>query len=183
MEVDRVGTRDENVGSGSGPAKRRGKRLLAMLGITTALALAAGGVATATADATGHPATTTAAAAAAAATGSTTAKHPQASHPGLRHLLKRTVHAQFVLRTRSGGLATFDYDRGVLRSVTSTSIAISPADAPTTTVSATITSKTHFRGLTQGQLQPGDRVVLVRQGGDAVLLGAHAPKSTSSTSS
>lgn len=173
METDGV----EHVDGRGGRAAHPSKKLLGAVGATTVLALAAGGVAAATSGGAGQPAPATTAAAAA------TAQHPSSSHPWIRRLLRRTVHAQFVLRTKGGALETYDYDRGALRSVTSTSIVIVPADAPTTTVSATITSTTRFLGLTESRLQPGDRVALVYQGGSAVVVGARAPKSTRSPSS
>lgn len=167
MDTDRSET-------GARPHRRAGhhrRRLLGAVGGGMALALAAGGVAAASSGSSPQPTP--------AAKASPSAHHA-GGHPWVLRLLRRTVHAQFVVRTKSGSLQTVDYDRGVLRSVTSTDIVIAPADASTTTVSAAITSKTHFRGLTQSQLQPGDLVALVYADADAVVVGARAPKSTSS---
>lgn len=161
-----------------GHMKRHGKALLATIGAATAVALAAGGVAAATSASSTHPATGTPPGS--TAPGSTGAKHSQGVPPRLQRLLRRTVHAQFVLRTQNNGFETFDYDRGVLRSVTSSSIVIAPADAPNTVVSTTITSKTHFGGLPESKLQAGDHVALLYQGNDAVAVLARAPKPTTS---
>lgn len=182
---------DERTGEGEmgdrqqpGHRRRRGRKVLAVAGATTLAAagattlaaLAAGGVASANAAGAtqGGPATVTA---------STTPHHSGAGHPLLRHLLRRTVHGQFVVRTKGGTLQTFDLDRGVLQSVTSTTITLAPTQTANASVSATITSQTHFRGLPQSQLQPGDRVVLVYEGGNAVLVGARPPKATTSSGS
>jgi hypothetical protein len=161
-------------------APRHGKKLLVAVGAATAVALAAGGVVAATS--AGGP--TTAAATLAASPAPTPAEHPLAAHPRLRRLLRRTVHAEIVLRAKPGALKTFDYDRGVLRSVSSAAntISIAPADAPNSTVSAAITAKTRFRGIAESQLGPGDRVGLLQSGGDAVLVVARPPKSPTTTS-
>jgi hypothetical protein len=171
MDTDRMARDDE-----AGQLRLPTKKLIGAIGATTVLALAAGGMAAASSAGGTHSARAT-------VTASTAAKPTPSSHPLIRRLLRRTVHAQFVVRAKGGALETFDVDRGVLRSVTSSTIVIAPADAPTTVVSATITSKTHFRGLPEGQLQPGDRVVLVYQGGNAVVVRARAPKSTPSPGS
>jgi hypothetical protein len=152
-------------------ARHTRPKLLAAIGGGMVVALAAGGVAVAS---SGSPQP------APAAKASPSAHHAGGGHSWVLRLLRHTVHAQFLVRTKGGSLQTVDFDRGVLRSVTSTDIVIAPADSSTTTVSAAITSKTHFRGLTQSQLQPGDLVALVDHDGNAVVVGARAPKSTSS---
>lgn len=172
MDTDRTESGDRR----SRRIKHPGKKVLGTIGASTVLALAAGGVAAASSGGSPHSAEAT-------VTASTSARPSSSGHPLLRRVLRRTVHAQLVLRGKGGALETFDYDRGVLRSVTSTAIVIAPADAPTTTVSATITPKTRFFGLTESQLQAGDPVALVYQGSNAVIVGARAPRSTTSPSS
>lgn len=169
-----------------GRAARRGRRrtmALVAAGATTAVVLGAGGVAAASAG--GHaPTGVTVRTSSAMTTASASAgKLPVGGHPALRRLLHHTMEAQFVVRTKGGGRETFEYDRGVLRSVTSTSITITPAATPNSTVSATITSSTRFKGLPESQLQPGDHVALLYQGGNAVVVGAKAPKPAGSSSS
>jgi hypothetical protein len=170
MDTETTSTTDRAVGRSRRPKTNwhSKRKLLGAMGGGMVLALAAGGVAAASSGGTAPPA-------------STPAHHSSANHPWLRGLLRRTVHAQFVLRAKGGTLQTVDYDRGVLRSVTSSDIVIVPADAPSTTLSAAVTSMTRFRGLSESQLQPGDLVAMVYHDGNAVLVGARVPKSTSPT--
>lgn len=168
-------------GTAKGRAARRGRRhgtmALVAAGATTAVVLGVGGVAAASAG--GHAPTGVTTASATTSAG----RPPAGTHPALERLLRHTMEAQFVVRTKGGGRETFQYDRGVLRSVTSTSITITPAATPSSTVSATITSSTRFKGLPESQLQPGDHVALLYQGGNAVVIGAKAPKPAGSSSS
>lgn len=172
-------------GTSKGRAARRGTVALVAAGASAAVVLGAGGVAAASAG--GHAptgVTTRTATAMTSATATATAGRPPADgHPALQRLLRHTMEAQFVVRTKGGGHETFQYDRGVLRSVTSTSITITPAATPSGTISATITSTTRFKGLPESQLQPGDHVALLYQGGNAVVVGAKAPKPAGSSSS
>jgi hypothetical protein len=84
---------------------------------------------------------------------------------GLKALLKRTIHAQLIVRGKSGQWVTVDFDRGKIVTISSTEITITRPDG--VSVSATVTPSTSFRRATESQLAAGDPVVLVQVGGDA----------------
>jgi hypothetical protein len=137
-----------------------------------------------------------AACAAASNSAAATASIPAATKPaadcgigrkGLRALLKRTVHAQLIVRGKSGQWVTVDFDRGKIAAISSSEITITRADG--VSVSATITPTTSFRRATESQLATGDPVILVQVGGDADFVVAlhakatHAKSPSSRTSS
>jgi hypothetical protein len=94
--------------------------------------------------------------------------------PGrLVRLARRAVHAELIVRTRDG-YRTIDIDRGTFKSDASGTITIVRPDGPT--VSASLTKSTRYPGLTQSQLKPGDRVVLVQSGGNALAVRARGSK-------
>ncbi len=162
-------------------------RALVLAGAATVAALAAGGAVYASA---GSAASATSAQQPVAATSSATLATPSAAtlfrhsglgRPALRALVRRTVHAELVVRTRRG-FETIDIDRGTLTNVSATSISIVRPDGPT--VTATISSSTAFRGLPESSLAKGDRVVVVQHAGTALLIGARRPAAiTGATSS
>lgn len=96
-----------------------------------------------------------------------------------RALLRRTVHADLVVRTKSG-FETVDVDRGKVTAVSASSITIARPDG--VSVSAGITSTTKFRGLTQAQVAAGDPAAVVQTSGNALDVFSKAPGSTSSSS-
>lgn len=147
-------------------------RVVAISGGLAAVALAASGVAYATTPGSPQAAASPVAAVTAATTGSASAGLHRYRHE-LRQLLRRTVHAQLVVRTKTGW-ETLDIDRGSLQSVSMTSITIKRPDGPT--VTASVSSSTRFRGLPESGLARGDRVILVQTGGTAVVVGARAPR-------
>lgn len=150
-------------------------RAIAVVGGLSVVALAAGGVAYAT-----TPTATGSAPTAASTTAATTAGHPhrQGRRGFWMRIAHRTVHAQIIVKTKTG-YKTFEIDRGIVASVSSSSISLTRPDGPT--VSATITSSTRFRGLPESKIHKGDRVIVIQTGGSAVLVGSRAPKSTSSS--
>lgn len=184
--TERSDTDNETASRGThGRHRSRSARLYAVVGLTAAGGLAAGGlvmggVAGASAAGSTHTARSSIVA--------TATHHRRGRGPLLEHLLRGTIHASFVLRKKTGTTETLVFDRGVVSSVSSTSIEIVPADTPKGTVSATITSTTRFRGLPESQLKSGDRVALLVQGADAVMVGSRpatgvtAPPSTAGSS-
>lgn len=96
----------------------------------------------------------------------------------LRFLLRHTIHADLIVRTKSG-FETIVIDRGHLTSVSSGEISITRPDH--VAISAVITSATRFVGLEKSQLAKGDRVIVVQSGGDALDIGALPPRSPSAT--
>jgi hypothetical protein len=150
-------------------------KLLPVTAGAVVVALAAGGVAYASTPSTSTPTSTS-------TSTSTGASASTAKHGTLRAdviwLARHTVHAQLVVDTKKG-YVTIDIDRGKLTTASSSTITIKRPDGPS--VSATITSKTKFIGLTESQLAPGDGVVLVQHGGYALYVAARAPTSASNT--
>ena len=96
----------------------------------------------------------------------------------LRFLLRHTIHADLIVRTKSG-FRTLEIDRGKLTTVSSGTIQITRPDH--VAVSAAITSSTRFFGLQESQLAKGDRVIVIQSGGDALDIGALPPRSPSAT--
>ena len=96
---------------------------------------------------------------------------PGVRRPFLRHelrvVLRHTVHAQLIVRTKTG-YKTIYVDRGVVTSDSGTTITIKRPDGPS--VSATMTGSTRFVGLSRSQLVGGDRAILVQTGGDALVV-------------
>ncbi len=103
---------------------------------------------------------------------------PAAGRPFLRHevrmVLRHTVHAELIVRTKRG-YETVEVDRGVVTSDSGATITIRRPDGPS--VSATVTGSTRFVGLSRSQLVSGDRAILVQSGGDALLVASrpHPP--------
>jgi hypothetical protein len=118
------------------------------------------------------------AAATASETSSASAADCAIGGKGLKALLKRTIHAQLIVRGKSGQWVTVDLDRGKITTISSTSITIKRADG--VSVSATITPSTRFRRATESELMTGDPVVLVQVGGDAdFVVALHRAASSS----
>jgi hypothetical protein len=84
---------------------------------------------------------------------------------GLRALLKRTIHAQLIVRGKGGQWVTVDFDRGKITTISSSSITITRPDG--VSVSAAITTSTSFRRTTESKLGAGDSVAIVQVAGDA----------------
>ena len=101
--------------------------------------------------------------------------------PLLRRLLTRSVHASLIVKTSGGQYVTVDFDRGVVKSVSSTSITIERPDG--VTVSASITSATKFRRTTEAALADGDHVAVVQVAGSARYVVAIGKKSGTGTRS
>jgi hypothetical protein len=150
-------------------------KLLPVTAGAVVVALAAGGVAYASTPSTSAPAS---------ATTSTSASASSAHRGTLRAdivwVARHTVHAQLVVDTKKG-YVTIDIDRGKLTTASSSTITIKRPDGPS--VSATITAKTKFIGLSESQLAPGDGVVLVQHAGYALYVAARAPTSASNAKS
>jgi hypothetical protein len=148
-------------------------KLLPVTAGAVVVALAAGGVAYASTPSTSAPTST-----------STSASASTANKGTLRAdvvwLARHTVHAQLVVDTKKG-YVTIDIDRGKLTTASSSTISIKRPDGPS--VSATVTPKTKFIGLSESQLAPGDGVVLVQHAGYALYVAARAPTSASNTKS
>jgi hypothetical protein len=95
----------------------------------------------------------------------------------IRRLLRRSVHASFVVKEGSKGYVTVTLDKGKVQSVSTTSITVLRADGVTVTTG--VTSTTKFLRTTESTLTAGERVVLVEVGGDAryvVAVGRGAAK-------
>lgn len=152
-----------------------------------ALALAGGGAGTAAALA-GPPTAARATTAPATAATADIALAGSSARPGhghrrallgqLRRLFRHSEHAELLVTTPNRGEITVDVDKGTLTTISTSSIEITRPDG--TAVSATITPSTHFFGLAESKLGPGDRVLLVQTGGNAVDVGALPPKPASS---
>jgi len=83
----------------------------------------------------------------------------------LKVLLRRSVHASFVMKDASGAYVTVDFDRGTVESVSSTSITILRKDGVSVTTGLTTT--TQFVRTTEATLAVGAKVGLVEVGADA----------------
>jgi len=143
-------------------------RAVALAGGLTVLALAAGGVAYAT-----QPSASSPSSAATVAKTATVRHDLSLGRRPLLRLLRHTVHAQLIVRTKHG-YETVILDRGTLESVSATSITIHRPDGPMVTES--ISASTRFRGLPESKLAKGDRVVTAQINGTAVVVGALPPK-------
>jgi hypothetical protein len=139
--------------------------LTAVAGAAVNCAAAKTSVATTASVAATAPSVATAPAADCAVTGKT-----------LRALLRRTIHAQLIVRGKSGQWVTVDFDRGKITTISSSSITITRPDG--VSVSAAITPSTSFRRATESKLAAGDSVAIVQVAGDArfvvALRGAKA---------
>lgn len=153
-------------------------RALGVTGGAVVVALAAGGVAYATSPSAPATPSSSGSASAAALSASSPAINGSGLRRPLRRLLRRGVHADIIVRTPSG-YKTIQIDRGTLDSASSTSISLTRPDGPI--VSAAVTSTTRFVGIAESQLTKGDRVIVVQTGGDAVVVRARPPR-TSTTS-
>ena len=146
------------------------RTLLGATGAATVLALTAGGVAYASTNSTGSTAST------ASTTAATPTSRPAHGHPWLRHevrvVLRHTVHADLIVRTRHG-YENLELDRGTLTSDAGNVLTITRPDGPS--VTATVTAKTRFFGLPEAKLATGDKVLLVQTGGDALVVAARKP--------
>ncbi|MHB8457855.1 MAG: hypothetical protein ACYDBS_09250 [Acidimicrobiales bacterium] len=155
-------------------------KLLATTGAAVVLTMAAGGVAYAS---TGTSTTTTTTSSSAPTRTVPAGLHSKCRHKAplrweIRHLLRRTVHADLIVHARQG-YQPFLYDRGVSQTDTASSITIKRPDGPI--VSAAITSTTRFVGIKQAKLASGDRTIVVQSGGTALLIATRSPSSTSTS--
>ncbi len=108
---------------------------------------------------------------------STPGTTPLAKGTNRRRILKRAVHVEVVAKT-SSGYETVDIDRGAVQSVSSGSITITRPDGPQ--VTAKITPTTKFQGTQQGQVQQGQRVVVIQTGGNALSVSVPRAKASGS---
>jgi hypothetical protein len=91
-------------------------------------------------------------------------------------LAKRSVHAEFVVRTKDG-FETIDVDRGQLTSKDGNTLHVHRPDGADVTVN--VTDATKFRGVDNADgLQTGKPVVVVSKGGNAVAVAQRAPRSS-----
>lgn len=83
--------------------------------------------------------------------------------PGpLARILRRTVHGQFTFRTKNG-YRTAAYERGVIQSVSGSSVTVKAPDNTTWTWTLTSSTTVGRRGhkLTTGALRQGEKVIVV----------------------
>jgi hypothetical protein len=157
------------------PAHFPRNRALAIAGGLSVVALGAGGVAYAT-----SPSATTPAATTPAATVAKTARLGLGWNRPWARLVRHTVHAQLVVKTKNG-YETVIVNRGTLESVSATSLTLKRPDG--LVITTHISSSTRFRGVSESKLAAGDRVVTVQIGGADVLVGALPPKASASAAS
>src|SRR4051794_10506214 len=102
---------------------------------------------------------------------STANKSAAAAHPRLarlERLAKRSVHGEFVVKTKNG-FETFDADKGTDVAAPAGSVSVHRADGPTVTVK--VTSDTKFRGIkSAADIRAGKGIVVISKGGNAVLV-------------
>jgi hypothetical protein len=91
----------------------------------------------------------------------------------VREVLQRAVSGQIELRTNSG-FVTVEFDRGVVSSISSSSVSVLRSDSKT--ITEAITSKTHMPK--RGTPAKGQQVVVVSEGGNALyVIDVGAPAS------
>lgn len=150
---------------------------VAIAGGTLAGALGLGGLA--------YASTTGASSGTTATKAVTLASSPKAtgSHPakkaggGRLALLRRAVHVEAVLRGPHNTFHTWQLDRGLFASVSTSS---APAKITITrpdhvSVTATVTAATRFRGIPEGQLASGDRILVLQRDGVARTVVGRPP--------
>jgi hypothetical protein len=156
---------------------KAGARRLAAGAVATFVLAGGGGLAYAEVAAGSPAAAPTATVTASSPSTSTPPSKAKADHrPGL---LRRAVHIEAVVRTKSG-YETVDVDRGTVASISPTSITITRPDGPQ--VSANITPTTKFRGVQQSQIQDGQTVRVVQTGGNALQIAERPPSGSSASS-
>ena len=145
---------------------------------TVALGVAGGGAYALAQTAPDRPsvgAATDAAMASLADTGAPTTPNA-AEHPNRRALLRRSVHAELVVRGRDGTFQTVDIDKGTLSNVNGDVLKVDRADGAKVTVK--IDGSTRYRGISgAGELRTGDRIVVVSKAGTATVV-AQRPAGT-----
>lgn len=117
-------------------------------------------------------------------TGTAAAAKPAVTHPARRAaaarrfaFLGRAVHVEAVLRGKNHTFHTWELDRGLFTSIsTSTSPAtITITRVDNVKVTATITTATRFRGIPESKLASGDRVLVVQRDGIARTVASRPP--------
>jgi hypothetical protein len=109
----------------------------------------------------------TAFAATSPSTGATPSTATKVPHPKLRALLRHSVVDTRIVKTKNG-YVTIESVKGTVDTVDTTSITVTAGNG--TQVTATIGSTTRFVRLTQGSINPGDKVGLVEVGSIARLI-------------
>lgn len=106
----------------------------------------------------------------------TTGNHAKAQG-GRLAILRRAVHVDAVLRGKDRTFHTWQLDRGLFSSLSTSAaparITITRADH--VTVTAAVTATTKFRGIPENQLASGDRVLIVQRDGTARTVVSRAP--------
>lgn len=102
---------------------------------------------------------------------------PAKAHGGRLAILRRAVHVDAVLRGKDHTFHTWQLDRGLFTSLSTSAnparITITRADH--VTVTAAVTATTKFRGIPESQLASGDRVLVVQRDGAARTVMSRAP--------
>ena len=97
----------------------------------------------------------------------------------VHEVLQKAVSGQIELRTKSG-FVTVEFDRGVVSSISSSSVSVLRSDSKT--VTEAVTSKTHMPK--RGTPAKGQQVVVVSEGGNALYvidLGSQASQTQSAS--
>ena len=97
-------------------------------------------------------------------------------------LLRRSVHATFLVKDGTKGYVTVTLDRGTVQSVSSSSITVMRPDGVSVTES--VTTSTKFVRTPQASLAAGQKVILVEEGGsarDVVALARHGARASAAT--
>jgi hypothetical protein len=114
------------------------------------------------------------------------AKHRMAFASPLSPFLSRAIAGTIVVAGRGGGSTTYEFARGAITALSSSSITVTPTGQPS--LSATIGASTKMGGKSSADLVQGETAILLETGGNAVLIRpiharAHgAPTSTSASS-
>ncbi|HEX2849596.1 MAG TPA: hypothetical protein VHN98_03550 [Acidimicrobiales bacterium] len=94
-----------------------------------------------------------------------------------RALLRRSVHAELVVKAKDGSFQTIDIDKGTLSNVNGDVLKVDRPDGKQVTVK--VDSATRYRGISgAGALRTGDKIVVVSKGGTAVVVGQRPAGST-----
>lgn len=142
-------------------ASRVGRRALMLVGIGVVSVGSVAGVSFALTSSSGSPA---AAAVTASTTKSSTAKPAGIRMRGLA-ILRRAVSGELELSTKNG-FVTYDFDRGVVTSISASSITVLRADSQSVTEAVTGTTHMPKRGVpTQGE-----NVAVISTGGKALYI-------------
>jgi hypothetical protein len=139
---------------------RMGRRALMLIGIGVVSAGSVAGVSFALTSSSG-----TTAAPAATASSTKTATSPSGIRQRRLAILRRTVSGQIELSTKNG-FVTYEFDRGVVTSISSSAITILRQDSKSVTEAVTSTTRMPVRGVPT----TGENVMVISNGGNAVRI-------------